>query len=164
MRVRQVVSSVIATARQAGVVAEVRQQGPNSAGVSSLEIVPGAPEAAPIIVAWDEADDLAWVTIGAATTLEIPAEGGRYTDLSSADELQEVLKAVIEGRLAERLWLNKRGDVVAAEAQLHLPEKTIHLKTTGLSWRRWRRSTILREYPSYYLRDNQPPGPPDLRR
>jgi hypothetical protein len=94
----------------------------------SLSVVPRDPACARVTVAWEESGDLAYVTVGECTHLEVPIEGGRYSDLPGEEELLAVIAAVAEGRFSETVW-HRNGWPIKASATLTLGKRRISVRT-----------------------------------
>ena len=68
-----------------------------------------------------ERDSGIYLALGAGSVFEIPLEGKRYTKFDLPEELEQLCKAVINGRFTEYV-VRSSGKVIGATGEL-LPEK-----------------------------------------
>lgn len=124
--VLRIFEEVAAASRGAARVA----QEPDEDGLTLLQLVPSRDSAAGISGAVEPDGSRVYLAIGRATPVEIDGEGGAFTELSSLDEIREIVEQVARGRFEEVVW--SKGDVVVkATGTLILQGKpvTIHYRS-----------------------------------
>lgn len=85
----------------------------------SIAIIPTRLGCAPIIVFCENGGAIIYLTIGRDTSLEVPLDGKRYTNLAGIEELIALIQAVAAGRFEEDIWM-KGSKIVRSSAKIFL--------------------------------------------
>lgn len=101
-----------------------------------IVLTPRDSSAAEIRIFCESGVDVIYTTVGRVTSLEIPLEGKRYTDLDGPDEFVAIVRAVIDGAFKETIWANRDEQILKSIAEFRTPcgrEIKIHSRHTLLS-------------------------------
>ena len=110
--------------------AEVTHE-PGEGGLTLVHLAPARNSAAPISAAVEPDGSRVYLSIGRTTPLEIDGEGGSFTDLSSLDEIREIIRQVVQGNFEETVW-SKGDTIVKAIGILTLKGQRVRIRFESL--------------------------------